>query len=319
MTVTPDTSAAAPTPRSLLDFQGWSRAQLESLFETSKMMQEVLARPVKKVPALTGFTVATVFFEASTRTRLSFELAARRMSADVLSFSAATSSISKGETYKDTLLTLDAMGVDAYVIRVDAAGVCHQAERWLGKPIINAGDGWRAHPTQALLDAFTLLEALGSLEGKKIAIVGDILHSRVARSNAELLPRLGAEVVACGPATLLPGTLPGVQLSTDLKTGLTDADAVMVLRLQNERMDKGLLPSLPEYIAGYQVTQERLDWAKPGAPLLYPGPMNRDVELEGPLADSSRSLVERQVANGQAIRMAVLYHLLVGKKPRGES
>lgn len=315
MTATQEpTLATAQPPRSLLDFQGWSRGQLESILETAKMMQEVLARPVKKVPALTGFTVATVFFEASTRTRLSFELAARRMSADVLSFAASTSSVSKGETYKDTLLTLDAMGLDAYVIRVDAAGVCHQAEKWLGKPIINAGDGWRAHPTQALLDAFTLLEKLGTLEGKKVAIVGDIQHSRVARSNAELLPMLGAKVVACGPATLLPGSLPTAELTTDLRQALSQADAVMALRLQNERMDKGLLPSLPEYISGYQITEQRLGWAKPEVPLLHPGPMNRDVELEGTLADSPRSLVERQVANGQAVRMAVLYHLLVGKK-----
>lgn len=315
MTATQEpTLATAQPPRSLLDFQGWSRGQLESILETAKMMQEVLARPVKKVPALTGFTVATVFFEASTRTRLSFELAARRMSADVLSFAASTSSLSKGETYKDTLLTLDAMGLDAYVIRADAAGVCHQAEKWLGKPIINAGDGWRAHPTQALLDAFTLLEKLGTLEGKKVAIVGDIQHSRVARSNAELLPMLGAKVVACGPATLLPGSLLAAELTTDLRQALSQADAVMALRLQNERMDKGLLPSLPEYISGYQITEGRLGWAKPEVPLLHPGPMNRDVELEGSLADSPRSLVERQVANGQAVRMAVLYHLLVGKK-----
>ncbi|RIH82360.1 Aspartate carbamoyltransferase [Calidithermus terrae] len=301
-------------PKHLLDFQGWSRAQVESLFETARMMQEVLERPVKKVPALTGFTVATVFFENSTRTRLSFELAARRMSADVLSFSGATSSMAKGESYKDTLLTLDAMGIDAYVIRVDAAGVPHQAVRWLGKPVINAGDGWRAHPTQALLDAFSLLERLGTLEGKKIAVVGDILHSRVARSNAELLPMLGAEVWLCGPATLLPGELPKARLTTDLREALQDADAVMALRLQKERMDKGLLPSEPEYIAGYQITRERLGWAKPTAPLLHPGPMNRDLELEGTLAESERSLVERQVANGQAVRMAVLYHLLVGRR-----
>lgn len=301
-------------PKHLLDFQGWSRAQVESLFETARMMQEVLERPVKKVPALTGFTVATVFFESSTRTRLSFELAARRMSADVLSFSGATSSMAKGESYKDTLLTLDAMGIDAYVIRVDAAGVPHQAVKWLGKPVINAGDGWRAHPTQALLDAFSLLERLGTLEGKKIAIVGDILHSRVARSNAELLPMLGAEVWLCGPATLLPGELPKARLTTDLREALQDADAVMALRLQKERMDKGLLPSEPEYIAGYQITRERLGWARPDAPLLHPGPMNRDLELEGTLAESERSLVERQVANGQAVRMAVLYHLLVGRR-----
>ncbi|HEU4743159.1 MAG TPA: aspartate carbamoyltransferase catalytic subunit [Meiothermus sp.] len=312
--MTAELTQQATLPKHLLDFQGWSRKHIEDLFETAKLMQEVLSRPVKKVPALTGFTVATVFFENSTRTRLSFELAARRMSADVLSFSAATSSLAKGESYKDTLLTLDAMGLDAYVIRTDAAGVCHQAVKWLGKPIINAGDGWRAHPTQALLDAFSLLESLGSLEGKKIAIVGDILHSRVARSNAELLPLLGAEVWVCGPATLLPGGLPNVRMTTDLHEALQDADAVMALRLQQERMDRGLLPSLPEYVAGYQITGERLAWAKPGAPLLHPGPMNRDVELEGTLADAAQSLVERQVANGQAVRMAVLYHLLVGRK-----
>lgn len=307
--------SAVPTfPKHLLDFRDWNRTQIESVLETAQMMQEVLARPVKKVPALTGFTVTTVFFEPSTRTRLSFELAARRMSADVVSFTSATSSTTKGETYKDTLRTLEQMGLDAYVIRVDAAGVCHQAYGWLKKPIINAGDGWRAHPTQALLDAFTLRERLGSLEGKKIAVVGDILHSRVARSNAELLPMLGATVVACGPATLLPGSLLGATLTTSLREALHEADAVMVLRLQRERMDKGLLPSLPEYIAAYQITHERLGWAKPEAPLLHPGPMNRDVELEGTLADAPQSLVERQVANGQAIRMAVLYHLLVGKK-----
>lgn len=307
-------TAAPSFPKHLLDFREWSRAQVESLLETAQMMQEVLARPVKKVPALTGFTVATVFFEPSTRTRISFELAARRMSADVVSFSGAVSSTTKGETYRDTLRTLDQMGIDAYILRTDAAGVPHQAHGWLHKPVINAGDGWRAHPTQALLDAFTLREKLESLEGKKIAIVGDILHSRVARSNAELLPMLGARVVACGPAMLLPGSLPGASLTTHLREALYEADAVMVLRLQKERMDKGLLPSLPEYIAAYQITRERLGWARPEAPLLHPGPMNRDVELEGTLADSSQSLVERQVANGQAVRMAVLYHVLVGKK-----
>lgn len=301
-------------PKHLLDFKDWNRAQLESLLETAQMMQEVLARPVKKVPALSGFTVATVFFEPSTRTRISFELAARRMSADVVSFVSSASSTVKGETHRDTLRTLDQMGIDAYILRTDAAGVPHQAHRWLRKPVINAGDGWRAHPTQALLDAFTLRERLGSLEGKKIAIVGDILHSRVARSNAELLPMLGACVVACGPSTLLPGHLPGVRLTTNLREALQEADAVMALRLQKERMDRGLLPSLPEYIAGYQITEARLAWAKPEAPLLHPGPMNRDVEIEGTLADSPRSLVERQVANGQAVRMAVLYHVLVGKR-----
>lgn len=299
--------------RHLLDFEGWSRAELESVLDTARVMREVLERPVKKVPALQGFTVATVFFEPSTRTRTSFELAARRMSADVVSFAAQSSSLQKGESYKDTLLTLEAMGVDAYVIRADAAGVPHQATRWVKGVVVNGGDGQRAHPTQALLDAYTLLEALGSLEGKKIAIVGDILHSRVARSGAELFSLLGAEVWCAGPPSLLPQALPGARLTPSLEEALEEADAVMALRLQKERMEAGLV-NLEDYIARYQITERRLGLAKPQAPLLHPGPMNRDVELEGTLADSPRSLVNRQVQNGVAVRMAVLYHLLVGRE-----
>lgn len=299
--------------RHLLDFEGWSRADLESVLDTARVMREVLERPVKKVPALQGFTVATVFFEPSTRTRTSFELAARRMSADVVSFAAQSSSLQKGESYKDTLLTLEAMGVDAYVIRADAAGVPHQATRWVKGVVVNGGDGQRAHPTQALLDAYTLLEALGSLEGKKIAIVGDILHSRVARSGAELFSLLGAEVWCAGPPSLLPQALPGARLTPSLEEALEGADAVMALRLQKERMEAGLV-NLEDYIARYQITERRLGLAKPQAPLLHPGPMNRDVELEGTLADSPRSLVNRQVQNGVAVRMAVLYHLLVGRE-----
>ncbi|RTG99182.1 aspartate carbamoyltransferase catalytic subunit [Thermus scotoductus] len=299
--------------RHLLDFQGWTKAQVENLLDTARVMAEVLERPVKKVPALQGFTVATVFFEPSTRTRISFELAARRMSADVVSFAAQASSLQKGESYKDTLLTLEAMGIDAYIIRADSAGVPHQATRWVKGVVVNGGDGRRAHPTQALLDAYTLLEALGTLEGRKIAIVGDILHSRVARSNVELLPLLGAEVWVAGPPTLLPQTLPGARLTPHLDEALAEADAVMVLRLQKERMEAGLI-HLQDYIAHYQVTEARLKKAKPGAFLLHPGPMNRDIELEGTLADSERSLVNRQVRNGVAVRMAVLYHLLVGRE-----
>jgi aspartate carbamoyltransferase catalytic subunit len=299
--------------RHLLDFEGWSRAELESVLDTARVMREVLERPVKKVPALQGFTVATVFFEPSTRTRTSFELAARRMSADVVSFAAQSSSLQKGESYKDTLLTLEAMGVDAYVIRADAAGVPHQATRWVKGVVVNGGDGQRAHPTQALLDAYTLLEALGSLEGKKIAIVGDILHSRVARSGAELFSLLGAEVWCAGPPSLLPQSLPRARLTPSPEEALEEADAVMVLRLQRERMETGLI-NLEDYIARYQITERRLGLAKPQAPLLHPGPMNRDVELEGTLADSPRSLVNRQVQNGVAVRMAVLYHLLVGRE-----
>jgi aspartate carbamoyltransferase catalytic subunit len=299
--------------RHLLDFESWSRTDLESVLDTARVMREVLERPVKKVPALQGFTVATVFFEPSTRTRTSFELAARRMSADVVSFAAQSSSLQKGESYKDTLLTLEAMGVDAYVIRADAAGVPHQATRWVKGVVVNGGDGQRAHPTQALLDAYTLLEALGSLEGKKIAIVGDILHSRVARSGAELFSLLGAEVWCAGPPSLLPQALPGARLTPSLEEALEEADAVMALRLQKERMEAGLI-NLEDYIARYQITERRLGLAKPQAPLLHPGPMNRDVELEGTLADSPRSLVNRQVQNGVAVRMAVLYHLLVGRE-----
>ncbi|RTH17423.1 aspartate carbamoyltransferase [Thermus scotoductus] len=299
--------------RHLLDFQGWTRDQVENTLDTARVMAEVLERPVKKVPALQGFTVATVFFEPSTRTRISFELAARRMSADVVSFAAQASSLQKGESYKDTLLTLEAMGIDAYIIRADSAGVPHQATRWVKGVVVNGGDGRRAHPTQALLDAYTLLEALGTLEGRKIAIVGDILHSRVARSNVELLPLLGAEVWVAAPPTLLPQSLPGARLTPHLDEALAEADAVMVLRLQKERMEAGLI-HLQDYIAHYQVTEARLKKAKPGAFLLHPGPMNRDIELEGTLADSERSLVNRQVRNGVAVRMAVLYHLLVGRE-----
>ena len=301
--------------RHLLDFSGWTRARVEALFQTARAMQEVLARPIKQVPALKGRTVATVFFEPSTRTRISFELAAKRLGADVVSFSGATSSLKKGESIKDTLQTLAAYGVDAFVIRSAAAGVPHQATRWVEASVINAGDGRRAHPTQALLDAFTLQEAIGPLEGKKIAIVGDILHSRVARSNAELLGLLGAEVWLVGPPPLLPrrGGFYGARVTAELEEALKGADAVMALRIQKERLPGGRFPSEEDYRARYQITEARLALAKPDAPLLHPGPMNRDVELEGALADGPRSLVLRQVENGQAVRMAVLYHLLLGR------
>ncbi len=299
--------------RHLLDFEGWTEDDVRAIFETARAMKEVLARPIKTVPTLKGRTVATVFFEPSTRTKTSFELAAKRLSADVVSFSGQASSLKKGESYQDTLKTLAAYGVDAFVIRADAAGVPHQATRWVDAAILNAGDGWRAHPSQALLDAFTLEEAIGPLRGKKIAIVGDILHSRVARSNAELLAILGAEVWLAGPPPLLPRhPFFGARVTARLEEALRDADAVMALRIQKERISGGLLASEEDYRAGYQITEARLALAAPGAPLLHPGPMNRDVEIEGALADGPRSLVLAQVANGQAIRMAILYHLLVG-------
>jgi aspartate carbamoyltransferase catalytic subunit len=300
----------------LLDFQGWQRIEIENMLETARVMAEVLTRPIKKVPALQGFTVCTAFFENSTRTRLSFELAARRMSADVVSFSASTSSTSKGESLRDTLTTLEALRIDAFIVRHQASGAAHRAAEWTKAHIINAGDGRRAHPTQALLDAYTLKQRFGQLEGLEVAIIGDVRHSRVARSNAELLAKLGAKVRLCGPATLLPVALASenVTVSTHINEAIAGADAVMALRLQQERMSAGYLPSLEEYRALYQVNAHRMKLAKPTALLLHPGPINRDVEVSSELADSSTSLVLEQVKNGLPTRMAVLYHLLVGKK-----
>ncbi|MBS3933954.1 MAG: aspartate carbamoyltransferase catalytic subunit [Truepera sp.] len=305
--------------RHLLDFNGWTADELLALFETTDVMAQVLQRTIKKVPALQGFTVSTLFFESSTRTRLSFERAARAQSADVVSFAAGGSSLAKGESIKDTLRTIDAMQADLYVVRHAAAGVPYQLARWTDAAIVNAGDGRRAHPTQALLDAYTFHTSFPGCDGfagKKLAIVGDILHSRVARSNLELWTRLGATVALCGPATLLPRELeqPRLSLHHRLEPALEGAHAVMALRLQQERMTSGLLPSLAEYRARYQVTEAVMALAHPDALVMHPGPMNRDVEIAGSLADSPRSVIERQVANGVPVRMAVLYTLLVGKK-----
>ncbi|UTA50624.1 aspartate carbamoyltransferase catalytic subunit [Deinococcus radiodurans] len=286
------------------------------MLDNADTMLQVLDRPVKKVPALQGLTVCTAFFENSTRTRTSFELAARRMSADVVSFAAGNSSVSKGESLRDTIEVLTAYKVDAYVVRHHAAGAAHLVAKYSGKPVINAGDGRRAHPTQALLDAYTIRQEYGSLEGKKVAIIGDIRHSRVARSNAELLPKLGAEVVLCGPATLLPPDLagqPGVRLTTDPREAVRGAHAVMALRLQQERMNGGYLASLQEYADTYQVNETLMREAESGAIVLHPGPMNRDLEISTEAADGPRSRIIRQVENGQAVRMSVLYHLLVGR------
>ena len=301
--------------KDLLDFSKLDRAQLEGILDTAVVMAGVLERPVKKVPALQGFTVCTAFFENSTRTRLSFELAARRMSADVVTFTSANSSTAKGESLKDTIETLEAMKIDAFIVRHGASGAAHQVSKWTKAKVVNAGDGRRAHPTQALLDAYTLKQKFKSLEGLEVAIVGDVRHSRVARSNAELLPKLGARVRLCGPATLLPTELEadGVTVTTDIREAIEGAHAVMALRLQLERMSAGYLPSLKEYRDTYQVNAQRMVGARPDAVVLHPGPMNRDLEIESVLADSSRSLVLQQVANGLPVRMAVLYHLLVGK------
>lgn len=307
-------------PRRLLDFADWSGEQILAVLSTTEVMAQVLQRPVKRVPALQGFTVATLFFEDSTRTRLSFERAARAQSADVMAFARGGSSLSKGESLRDTVATLEALQVDAFVVRHPSAGAAHQVASWTDAAVINAGDGRRAHPTQALLDAYAYREATGrAFESTRLAIVGDVAHSRVARSAAELWSRLGAEVTLCGPPTLLPpelGELPGVRLATRLEGGIEGAHAVMALRVQQERMTSGRLPSLAAYAARYQLTEERLAAADPEAVVMHPGPMNRDVEIESALADGPRSLITRQVAAGVPVRMAVLYHLLVGKGTR---
>lgn len=299
----------------LLDFQAWSKGSLENILETTKVMADVLERPVKKVPALQGFTICNVFFENSTRTRLSFELAARRMSADVLTFTSSTSSTAKGESLQDTIATLEQMKIDCFIVRHEASGAAHSVNKFSKAKVVNAGDGRRAHPTQALLDAYTLQQRFGSLEGLEVAIVGDVRHSRVARSNAELLPKLGAKVRLCAPATLLPKELEaeGVTLTSHLEEAVSGAHAVMALRLQLERMNTGYIPSLEEYRSSYQVNQKTMRLARENAIVMHPGPMNRDLEIEGELADSNQSVILEQVKNGVPVRMAVLYHLLVGK------
>lgn len=309
----------APQHRHLLDTQDWSAEDVHALFKTTDVMAQVMERTIKKVPALQGFTVGTLFFENSTRTRLSFERAARAQSADVVSFAAGASSLSKGESLKDTLRTIDAMQADLYVVRHAVSGVPYQLTHWTDARIVNAGDGRRAHPTQALLDAYTFqknFKDFGGFEGKKIAIVGDVMHSRVARSNAELWTKLGASVTLCGPKPLLPDELEGngVTLTTNLAEAVEGAHVVMALRLQQERMQAGLLPSLAEYRARFMVTEAVMKHTHPDALVMHPGPMNRDVEISGSLADSERSVIETQVANGVPVRMAVLYTLLVGRR-----
>jgi aspartate carbamoyltransferase catalytic subunit len=307
--------------RHLIDASDVTREQVEAILATTEVMAQVLQRPVKRVPALQGFTVATLFFEDSTRTRLSFERAARAQSADVMTFARGGTSLSKGESLRDTVETLDALQVDAYVVRHPAAGAPRQIAGWTRAAVVNAGDGRRAHPTQALLDAYAYRQATGRpFEETRLTIVGDVAHSRVARSDAALWSLLGAEVVLCGPPTLLPpelAALPGVRLETRLEAALDGAHAVMALRLQHERMAAaGRIHSAAAYAARYQIDGRRLALAHPDAVVLHPGPMNRDVEIASEVADGPRSLIRAQVAAGVPVRMAVLYHLLVGKDRR---
>ncbi len=313
--------------RHLLDLDDFSAAELVVVLDTAGAMKEVLARDVPRVPALRGKTIVTLFYEASTRTRASFELAGKVLGADVINVSAAGSSVQKGEALLDTIRTIQAIGADVCILRHHSSGAPYLAARESSFRVVNAGDGGHAHPTQALLDAYTLRSQLGDLRGRKIVIVGDIAHSRVARSNMWSLTALGAEVVLCGPPTLLPPglndaapdaeerDLPPVRVEHDLDIAIEDADAVMALRLQRERQSGGLLPSLREYARLYQVNGERMAKAKPDAPVLHPGPINEGVEISTEVAHGSRSVVEEQVANGVAVRMAVLYLLLRGEQP----
>jgi aspartate carbamoyltransferase catalytic subunit len=314
--------------RHLLDVDVLSWDDIELVMRTTDAMREVLGRPIAKVPALRGRNVTILFYEASTRTRVSFEVAAKNLSADVVNIAAATSSVSKGESLIDTVKTVEALGAQMLVMRHATSGAPYLAAETFSGSVLNGGDGWHAHPTQALLDLYTLRSRLGlgpdaSLEGRKVAIVGDVLHSRVARSNIWTLTAAGVDLWLCGPATLLRGletwAMRGAagrrfHVTSSVDEALRDADAVMALRIQKERMASGLLPSLREYTARYGLTRERVALAKPDAVVLHPGPMNEGVEIAPDVAAGAQSLIEEQVRNGVAVRMALLY-LLAGVRP----
>lgn len=301
--------------RNLFDLDDYSAAEIMHILECAKAMKEINSRSYKKIPTLRGKTVCTLFFENSTRTKMSFELAAQRLSADVVSFQASTSSLAKGESLQDTVLTLNAMGIDAYIMRHSYPGSPQMVNKYTNKPVLNGGDGRHAHPTQALLDIYSIWEKRGSLDGMKIAIVGDIAHSRVVRSNLIAMKKLGASVTICAPRTLMPGKMEeiyGCKVEYNLRSALTDADAVMGLRMQLERQKDGLFPSLEEYTKHYSLSRETLSWAKKDALVLHPGPMNRGIEILPEIADSERCVVLDQVGNGVAVRMALLFLILGG-------
>ena len=313
----------------LLDLDELNRQELEQILDTTAAMKEVLSREIKKVPALRGKTLFTLFYEPSTRTRASFEQAGKILSADVINLSAGTSSMMKGESLVDTGRTLQALGADVVILRHPQSGAPYLLAQNVDVSIVNAGDGYHAHPTQALLDLYTIRERLGRIEGLKVAIVGDILHSRVARSNIWGLTTMGAQVVLCGPPTLMPSVFNGVSpvyegpkgfglpllsVETDLARALEDADVVMALRLQKERQQGGLLPSLREYINLYQINRKQLSRARPNALVLHPGPVNEGVEIATDVAYGAQSVIQEQVTNGVAVRMAILYMIAGGKK-----
>lgn len=302
------------TIKDLVGLRNVPAEEIELILNTAVPMKEIIKRRIKKVPTLRGRTVVTAFYEASTRTRVSFELAAKYLSADTVSIAAATSSVSKGESLKDTARTIAAMGADVVVLRHPMAGAAELLARSLNVPVINAGDGAHEHPTQALLDLFTVREKKGRLEGLKVAIIGDILHSRVARSDIWAFTRMGAEVRLAGPATLIPPGIEkmGARVCSSLEEALEGADVVNILRIQLERQQKGLFPGLREYTRMYGINLDRLKLAAPDVLVMHPGPVNRGVEIAQEVADGLHSVINEQVTNGVAVRMALLYLLAGG-------
>ena len=300
----------------LLGIKDLTVEDIQLVFETADQFKEVLNRPIKKVPSLRDITIANIFFENSTRTKLSFELAEKRLSADVVNFSASQSSVKKGETLVDTVNNILAMKVDMVVMRHSQAGACVFLAKHINARIVNAGDGAHEHPTQALLDAYSMRQRLGDLTGKRVVIVGDILHSRVALSNIFALNKLGAKVVVCGPKSFIPRYIEslGVEVELNLDQALRKADVVNMLRVQNERMDYSYFPSTREYVMQYGLTMERLNRLDHTPLIMHPGPINRGVELSSELADSKHAIILDQVENGVAIRMAVLYLLAASLK-----
>lgn len=317
----PSSLSSLATRQHMLDLDDWTSGELQALLDGARTMRDLLNRPEARLRTLQGRVMVNLFYENSTRTRVSFEVAGKKLGADVVNVTASASSITKGESLRDTVETLQALGASIVVVRSSQSGAPDLIARAIRGAVINAGDGWHAHPTQALLDLFTLERHLGSVAGKRIVILGDILHSRVARSNIWSLTAAGADVVLCGPRTLLPpsaaelyaarpvpetGAPRRVSIETDCAHALTDADAIMVLRLQRERQQAGLLPSLREYVQRYGLNEARLKLAKPGALVLHPGPMNEGIEIASSVAHGPASVIEEQVTNGVAVRMAVL-------------
>jgi aspartate carbamoyltransferase catalytic subunit len=300
--------------KDLLGIADLSAEEITLVLDTAEAMKEIGSRPIKKVPALRGKTVINLFFEPSTRTRTSFEIAEKRLSADTLNIAIASSSVVKGESLTDTALNLEAMSPDMIVLRHASSGACHLLSRICRSAIVNAGDGMHEHPTQALLDAFTIREHKKRLAGLKVAIIGDLLHSRVLRSNILLLTKMGADVWVCGPPTLMPAHIArfGVRATPNVNEAVRDADVIMLLRIQLERMEGAYFPSLREYFTVFGMTEARLRLARPDAIIMHPGPMNRGVEIASEVADGPYSVILEQVGNGVAVRMAVLHLLASG-------